>query len=248
MQLHVLSDLHLEFAPVSVPRPKADGVVLAGDIATGEDGILWIRRIFPEVPVLYVLGNHEFYGQALPTLTENLKKECAGTNIHLLENDVFEFGDVVFLGATLWTDFELDANHVLAETLAAVDMADFKQIRFSRTYRKFLPSDSRQLHQESLRWLSDALNKYRGKKIVVVTHHAPSARSIDKKFVGNPLNPAFASRLDQFIEQRDIALWIHGHIHHCSNYQIGRTRIVANTRGYPGEDTGGFNPSLVVEV
>src|SRR5438874_5959130 len=176
MQLHVLSDLHLEFAPVSVPRPKADVVVLAGDIATGEDGIHWIRRTFPEVPVLYVLGNHEFYGQALPTLTENLKKECAGTNIHLLENDVFEFGDVVFLGATLWTDFELDANHVLAETLAAVDMADFKQIRFSRTYRKFLPSDSRQLHQESLRWLSDALDKYRGKKIVVVTHHAPRDR------------------------------------------------------------------------
>jgi len=115
----------------------------------------------------------------------------------------------------------------------SLDMADFKQIRFSRGYRKFLPSDSRQLHQESLRWLDNTIQKYRGKKIVVVTHHAPSARSIDKKFVGNPLNPAFASRLDQFIEQREIAHWIHGHIHHCSDYQIGKTRVVANTRGYP---------------
>ena len=59
---------------------------------------------------------------------------------------------------------------------------------------------------------------------------------------------AFASRLDQFVEQRQIALWIHGHIHFCSNYQIGATRIIANPRGYPGENTGGFDPSFGVEI
>lgn len=248
MRLRILSDLHLEFAPFSLSKAEADVVVLAGDIAVGESALRWIQRSFTQTPVVYVLGNHEFYGEALPNLTESCKKECFGSNVHVLENDAFEFGDVVFLGATLWTDFELDGNHVLAETLAAVDMADFTQIRFSPAHRKFLPSDSRQLHQESLRWLDNAIDKYRSKKIVLVTHHAPSARSIDRKFVGNPLNPAFASRLDQFIEQRDIPLWIHGHIHHCSDYEIGRTRIVANTRGYPGEDTGGFDPSLVTQV
>ena len=229
-------------------KVEADVVVLAGDIGVGESALRWIEKSFTRTPVVYVLGNHEFYGEGLPNLSEMFKKECFGTNVHVLENDAFEFGDVVFLGATLWTDFDLDGNHVLAETLAAVDMADFKQIRFSPASRKFLPSDSRQLHQESLLWLGNAIEKYRGKKIVVVTHHAPSARSIDKKFVGNPLNPAFASRLDQFIEQREIALWVHGHIHHCSDYQIDRTRIVANTRGYPGEDTGGFNPSLTIDI
>jgi hypothetical protein len=44
------------------------------------------------------------------------------------------------------------------------------------------------------------------------------------------------------------ALWIHGHTHYCCDYQVGGTRVVANQRGYPGEDTGAFDPGFVVEV
>ena len=34
MSIHLLSDLHLEFAPFVPPRPEVDCVVLAGDIGT----------------------------------------------------------------------------------------------------------------------------------------------------------------------------------------------------------------------
>jgi hypothetical protein len=175
-------------------------------------------------------------------------QDASGGNVHILENSSFEVGEVVFLGATFWTDFALDGDPVIAESIAAVDMADFRQIRYGREDRKFRPSDSRDLHSQSLQWLEEAIKKNAGKKIVVVTHHAPSPRSIDSKYIGNPLNPAFASPLDNFIAQRDISLWVHGHIHHCCDYQIGKTRIIANTRGYPGEHTGGFKPSLVVDI
>jgi hypothetical protein len=248
MRLHIVSDLHLEFADFCPSHPEIDVAIFAGDIDVGENGLRWIRENFPQVPVVYVLGNHEFYGHALPVLYKNLIQDSLGTNVHILENAAFEFGDAVFLGATLWTDFALDGNPVLSETVAALDMADFRQIRFGHESRKFRPSDARELHARSLRWLDEAIKQYAGKRIVVVTHHAPSPRSIDKKYEGNPLNPAFASRLDDFIAEREIALWVHGHIHHCSDYLIGKTHVLANTRGYPSENTGGFKPELVVEI
>src|SRR6266850_2427492 len=248
MYLHILSDVHLEFADFCPPHPQADVAIFAGDIDVGENGLKWIGENFAKVPVVYVLGNHEFYGHALPILYKNLIQDSAGTNVHILENATLDLGDIVVLGATLWTDFALDGDPVLAETIAAIDMADFKQIRYGHDYRKFRPSDARELHAQSLHWLDEAIQKHAGKKIVVVTHHAPSPRSIDAKYAGNPLNPAFASRLDDFIAEREIALWVHGHIHHCSDYHIGKTRVIANTRGYPGENTGGFKPFLVVEI
>ena len=66
MRIHVLSDLHFEFQKwrreVDVNSILADVTVLAGDIAVGLDGIAWALKAFKR-PVVYVMGNHEFYGQ-----------------------------------------------------------------------------------------------------------------------------------------------------------------------------------------
>jgi hypothetical protein len=53
------------------------------------------------------MGNHEFYGQAIPKLTLELQGLAAGTNVHVLENSSVQISGVTFLGATLWTDFAL---------------------------------------------------------------------------------------------------------------------------------------------
>jgi len=63
MKLHILSDLHTEFADFSPPDTNADIVILAGDIGVGLGGIEWAARRFPRAPVIYVPGNHEFYDQ-----------------------------------------------------------------------------------------------------------------------------------------------------------------------------------------
>ena len=62
MKIHILSDLHTEFAEFSPPDTDADVVVLAGDIGVGLGGIEWAASKFPKVPVIYVPGNHEYYG------------------------------------------------------------------------------------------------------------------------------------------------------------------------------------------
>lgn len=48
MKLHVLSDLHLEFAEF-IPEPiAADVIVLAGDIGLTSAGVAWARKSFPK--------------------------------------------------------------------------------------------------------------------------------------------------------------------------------------------------------
>ena len=248
MRLHILSDLHLEFAPFTPPRVQADVVVLAGDVHTGTDGFQWVRRTFPKQPVIYVLGNHEFYGEQIPKLTEDIKVAAAGSNVHVLENDRVEFGRVVFLGATLWTDFRLHGDPVLAELAAIVGMPDFWRIRVIPSYRRFRPADARQFHARTVEWLTRQMADARGRKVVVVTHHAPSPQSIAPEFRNDPLNPAFVSDLDPLIAASGAVLWIHGHTHQHLDYRVGATRVIANPRGYPHESRTGFDPSLTIEV
>lgn len=248
MRLHVLSDLHLEFAPFQPPATEADVIVLAGDIHTGANGLRWIAETFPERPVLYVLGNHEFYGQKIPALTQRLKEQTRGSRVHLLENDRIELNGVVFLGTTLWTDFNLGGDPVRAEIAAALGMTDFRRIRVTPGYRRFRPADARRRHQASRAWLESELALARGRTCVVITHHAPSPRSISAVYAGDPLNAAFASDLEPMIEASGAALWIHGHLHNARDYRVGSTRVVNNPRGYPTELRTGFDPALVIEV
>lgn len=107
MRIRVLSDLHTEIAPLELPHVDADVVVLAGDIGVRTRGLEWARRAFPSTPVVYVAGNHEYYGAALPHLTDKLRKLADGTNVSFLEHDEAVIGGVRFLGTTLWTDFGL---------------------------------------------------------------------------------------------------------------------------------------------
>ncbi|HLP75721.1 MAG TPA: metallophosphoesterase [Candidatus Paceibacterota bacterium] len=82
-----MSDLHLEFAPFQPNKVDADVVVLAGDVHTGTNGIKWILEAFRDKPVIYVLGNHEFYGQKIQKLIASIKEIAQGTNVHVLDND-----------------------------------------------------------------------------------------------------------------------------------------------------------------
>lgn len=101
MRLHILSDLHLEFKTLKIPTTAADVVILAGDVHVGNQGLDWIKRNFPHQPVVYVLGNHEYYRHALPELTETLRRETKGTNIHVLENSSCEYNGFTILGCCL---------------------------------------------------------------------------------------------------------------------------------------------------
>ena len=74
---------------------------------------------------------------------------------------------------------------------------------------------------------------------VVISHNAPVINP-NSKYKGGPLTPAFNS-LDmvEIIETHQPALWVYGHTHECDDQTIGRTRIISNQLGYPG-NLGGF--------
>jgi len=248
MRLGILSDLHLEFAPFHFEHLDMDVMVLAGDVHTGRNGLKWILATVPDLPVIYVLGNHEFYGQKIPRLIDQLKDTAKGTNVHILENDTVRIQGVSFLGTTLWTDLALNGDVALTEANAAIGMMDFRRIRLSPTYRRFSPRDSRNLHARAVEWLGGELRSCAGQKVVVVTHHAPSPRSIAPRFAADPLNPCFASDLQTLVAGSGAILWIHGHIHNNADYQLSGTRVICNPRGYPNEAVGIFRPGLVLDV
>lgn len=245
-----MSDLHLEFGkmPRSYRPPPCDVVVLAGDIATGVVGVMWAIETF-DVPVIYVMGNHEPYGKRqYHGHLAKLREKAAGTHVHVLNNDAVTIGGVRFLGATLWADFELYGTAWLSQKLAGEGMNDYRQILIDRT-RPLTPEHTRAFFSESRFFLSEALREPNAPKTVVVTHFSPSEMSSLPRYRGDPLTPAYASRLESLILDTQPALWVHGHMHNTSDYQIDQTRVICNPRGYVGVELNEtFDPGLVVEV
>jgi Icc-related predicted phosphoesterase len=249
MRIHVISDLHQEFGEVDVPSVECDCVVLAGDVSIKRQGLKWILQRFPDVPVIYICGNHEFYGEKLPHLTECLRKECKETNVHFLENDFVTIGGVHFFGCTLWADMALHGDWLVGAAEAGQVMNDYKRIRNStRFYAHLSPKDTRQIHLKSVEAMRQFFEEHDARNTVVVTHHAPSIRSLPERRRSELISCAYASHLDGFIEEHQPQLWIHGHIHHNNDYRIGQTRILANPRAYPDDPNEGFIPDLVVTL
>ena len=248
MRLQVFSDLHLEFGRFEPTIINADVVVLAGDIHQGTAGVKWARQYCHDCPVIYVPGNHEFYNHSIPDLIKALKREAKGSNVHVLENNAFTFDDFVFLGCSLWTDFRLWPDARAAMSFADQEMSDFWLIQKQKGNRLFGAEDSAKIHSASVRWLGRQMSRHDPARTIVVTHHAPSSRSIAPHQASDMLSAAFASDLNSLIQPSRVRLWIHGHTHYNVDYNIGETRIYSNQRGYRAEKLRGFEPGKIIEI
>jgi len=163
-----------------------------------------------------------------------------------LENQSVQIGDLTFLGCTLWTDCGLWPKRAEAMEAAKDFMSDYKLIQTSSG--RLHPKDTVKLHQASLAWLRAQLQFSKPEKTVIVTHHAPSEKSIPSRYAGDILNGAFASDLKTVIKECQVLLWIHGDTHHCVDYRIGETRIYSNQRGYPSEREAAFNAKAIIDL
>ena len=248
MKIHLLSDIHIEFEDFSYQATDSDVVVLAGDIHVKEKGVKWAIETIKDRPVIYVPGNHEFYGKAYPKHLSSLKDVCEGTNIHLLENERLTIDGVNFLGCTLWTDFEIYGDPRLAGARCQEIMTDYKKIRLSPKYSKLRSIDVSSIHRQSLQWLENELGTLAGNKNVVVTHHGPSEKSVPEEYIGDIVTSAYVSNLESTILKYAPDLWLHGHLHNSSSYTIGDCQVICNPKGYPDEPNSDFNPTLVIDI
>ena len=244
LKIQIISDLHLEFGNMSVPMVDRDLLIIAGDLDIGKKPIKFINEQLKISPVIYILGNHEFYHQDYDEIMDFWKK-IKLKNFYFLENSAVELSGIRFLGAILWTDINQGNNNDI-ET-AKVGLNDFRVIR--KENWKFTPEDSIILHNQSIKWLRNELKKEFNGKTVVITHHLPSYLSVHKKYEKSPINPCFYSDLDDLIKKFKPNLWIHGHTHDSFDYVLDHTRIVCNPRGYNNiEENQQFNPAMIVEI
>lgn len=235
LKVRLLSDLHLEFSNFNIENNKnADVLILAGDICPIADIDNYLgffdkcSRLFPHV--LYVPGNHEYYHSTLESAVNELKQQLSiFPNIAVLNNDAITVDNTVFIGSTLWTD----CNNGCYSTMSHIKkrLNDFRCIR--TVDGMFTPQMASRLHKTALEYIHNRVSDVVDSKIVVITHHSPSFKSIPTIFMDDKwMNGAYHSNLENFISNHPISYWFHGHTHHYQNYTIDNCNVVCNPRGY----------------
>ena len=251
MKIRLLSDLHTEFRlpykthPMSEYRGE-DVLVLAGDIASGSTNTLDVIKHFKNVGfpnIVYVAGNHEYYGGDFDDFNTKMRNKCADLEgvYYLNPSNVF-IDDVLFVGATLWTNF---GDNPLSEHAAKTGINDFRVIKGFGTNRCI------NTYYDHVEYIQQAYEDRGNHKVVVVTHFLPARECIAERWRGPDLiNDYFANDLGEYISTLTDATWMFGHTHDATDIQLGTTRVVANPHGYYTaiNDGVGFDPYKTITV
>ena len=210
--------------------------------------------------VVLVPGNHEYYGSNIHKVHKILKEmNFEIPNFSFLQNDYIYIGDVLIVGATLWTDY--DRSNALVKFDAKMKMNDYKHIRHGTEAEpwktKLTVEDVEYMHHISKKYIKMLIDTERELvhndiKVVVVTHHAPSYQSVSPRYKNDSLNGCYCSDMDQYVADTKADFWIHGHVHDNFDYYIDKTRVLCNPRGYASSigvhDNKNFNANYIFEV
>lgn len=240
------SDWHNEWMPADglIPMPiMGDILVLAGDIVVDLPQLQAILEKIPEtVSVIYVLGNHEYYGWDW-AIAERAYAEAvkAWPHVYLLQNHVAVVRGIRFVGTTLWSAL---AGRLPPDAYRG-KVVDYDQIVDSHG-RPIWPEHTQLWHRQSVDFLRRTLSQPWSGPTIVVTHHAPSFLSEHPQWAGSDIRGAFCSSLENIIEAYRPDVWIHGHVHESCDYVLGQTRIVCNPLGVWGMENPEFNPTAML--
>ena len=253
MKINLVSDLHINVQDLELPG--GDILIVAGDTLeighirlaenTGRNVFLadrYKRFITEEFAkyrhVIYICGNHEYYHGYYDTSRAELER-ILPDNVHFLENESIEIDGVYFWAGTMWTNFRL--------------------IRFEHSHQrhgywtnKFSVYDAIKEYNFSVQQLKSFLVDHPEDNVVVITHHAPTALSVNPKYKDDyHLNGGYHNHLENLIlDNPQIKYWVHGHMHDPVDYLVGSTRVLANPRGYVGYERSAedFDPAFFFEV
>lgn len=253
MKIHLISDLHCDFARYEHEFPDCDVVVIAGDIGEDPNFLTDICNFNPTHRIIFVPGNHCFYGASIDSRMKTFKRiESECSNLNVLQNKTVEIDGVLFFGSTLWSG--LDAYPHWKDRMETWYAYNISDSRYITGWSTDLMLDE---HRHAKRKLNLFLEQKTDQKKIVVTHFAPSLNSVHPTYVDQvPFNSYWCNNLpDSLIVRSD--LWLHGHVHNNFDYVIApydsdRTcRVVCNPRGYVtsyGHENPDFDPNLVLEI
>jgi DNA repair exonuclease SbcCD nuclease subunit len=268
MKLAIFSDIHLEdkntyqrqfnLGSLVVADAKECVALIAGDLSHKPAQVVEALRFFANhyQKVVFTYGNHEFYRTDMHSAMQLICEGVADLrHVHILNNQLIQLQDNLYIwGGTLWTDFN-DRNYN-DMFFAKNGMNDFRLIKETADSAVFTPEDSVRLHHQAMKSLTEWIEQIRTdgqtqhsvQRLIVMTHHAPTYKGTAKEYQDSPLNPAFSSHLDAFIEQHSalIPLWVHGHKHNAVHEWICGTQIVCHPMGYRDEGPRNYAPKVMV--
>lgn len=251
-------------------------LVLAGDIGVVSRGPGYFEYVRAQAEkferVFVVPGNHEFYrGLIMDTILKCEEEFEKMPNVFFMNRSAVEIGGLRVVGCTLWSDIPLPLTAYIelaimdyrmtgtvawSSTMAQLPPATQTRLRRMPEVRRSLSkkmttaNDTMEWHREDIQFINEeiASAKAAGKKVLILTHHAPTHReSAPPEYRGNPLNHAFATSLEHMMAEPVLA-WVYGHTHFAHDQFIQGVRVLANPWGYPGREETGFDLNKVVEI
>lgn len=240
-----ISDIHLEFRqeyqtytiPASAPH-----LILAGDIGNlvssyGAYLSFLERHVGAYELIFLVLGNHDYYHAGPADTAEAARRLEAEPvlqgKVVLLDRRRYDVpgSSVTVLGCTLWS-----AIPAAAEAAVLDFVPDFRAIG------GWDVAAHNAAHEADVSWLRAEVARAgaEGRALLVVTHYAPAVRGTSKpQYDGSAVGAAFATDLLRpgggggF---GGVRCWVYGHTHYITDFRVEGVRVVANARGFPGEN------------
>jgi len=237
--------------PPELPDDKETTLILAGDLWVGTRfiefaGYSWIGDVAPRFKqVLIVLGNHDYWpgNKALTILKGGdtcnaMLQEHGLDNVKVLDMDNHVDGDVMFVGATLWTDMnKCDplTMHNMSNCMAYDGKISFNNGK-DGAWERFTSQKWVDTHRNHKQYIEMMAKNNPDKKIVVITHHQPLEMMGDPLYKGHEANAYYYSDLSELIlDNTNIAAWICGHSHIGFDEQFEHCRLLMNAVGYSSE-------------
>ncbi len=253
-----MSDIHLEYyKPNKLPKFKAIApfLILAGDIGKvfpkGQYQVLknfLIYCVYQWRVVIYVPGNHEYYGTSIHEGKRLLKQLCAEVlsvpehsgKLRLLNPGITMIENIPIIGATLW-------SHIPEDRGALVDymMNDFVKIR------EHSIANHNELFETEWETIRELIDKsFLQKKCLVVTHHAPDL-NIARIRPSFDISTGYGTDLLDYLPEESsnkIAFWIYGHTHQNRDSVINGVHLVCNQKGYRSCPSPAFDMNKTISI
>ena len=240
MRLAWTTDLHLNSVPTpaweqwfqNISSLQLDGLLITGDISEGDDVIRQLLRFVERsnLPIYFVLGNHDFYGSTIQATRQNLVHSCReSSQLHYLTDlsPIRIASGTYLLGEDGWADGTV-GNY----EQSTIELKDFQRIGdFAATGPSYWKHQLQRIGSESAQRLRIKLNQLPrdANQVLVLTHVPPfreacwyEGQTTDDNWAPFFVAGQIGNTLTEFCHQRPECkiTVLCGHTHHAGFAQM----------------------------